>query len=455
MLRPIEHIATSPYSTRTQRAHRASITKLPPKAPSRTTAPRVARRRIAHEDWLAVVLLYPDLRACEALCRWLPRPPTVDPSKVRAPQSAVAALAHALRAFAPLRTLVLVKACTAPAGAVASAAALLRHTAAGGTYARIRGGDVFASERGRGLFGGVRIEVSDAAAEFAEGAEDAGTAEDEDEPLQLVPPGGADSAPRLVRPYGFVHEHMWRPSSGAAPCALAVETCVFDARAGGFLKSGGVVLVVASESHRMKVHVSVDTRAQTQENAHAHVDSEKNARVKAPLDEELAVFIPADRGQPLPEGARRWWERWFEARPREERRNRGETLRARKPLGPRGNQRAQDDGTAAAVWRLELRGQKCGVRRGVGTRRLSSGRAGETQIPAKDHQRCACNGGGARRARVWRRMKGEMEQRSGFGGAANDVGSVHKKDRLETLIAAKALQEENARVNYVPRHIDT
>ncbi|KAJ7478141.1 hypothetical protein FB451DRAFT_1452371 [Mycena latifolia] len=130
-------------------------------------------------------------------------------SNPSAPQSAIAALAHALRASAALRTLALVKACTAPACAVVSAAALLRLTApmqAEGTYARIGGSDAFASERGRGLFGGVRIAVSDAAAEFPEGAEDAGTAEDKDEPLQLVPPGGADSAPRLVRPYGFVHD---------------------------------------------------------------------------------------------------------------------------------------------------------------------------------------------------------------------------------------------------------
>ncbi|KAJ7478182.1 hypothetical protein FB451DRAFT_1452444 [Mycena latifolia] len=159
------------------------------------------------------------------------------------PPTTVAALAHALRAF-PLRTLALVKACAAPERAGASAAALLHRlprlttvrvrllradsaqsVQEAGTYERVGGSDVFASERGRGLFGKVfASRYRMALAEFVEGNVDVGTAEDEDESLEFVPPGGGESAPHLVRPYGFVHEHMWHGSTGAAPWAWAVET---------------------------------------------------------------------------------------------------------------------------------------------------------------------------------------------------------------------------------------
>ncbi|KAJ7478092.1 hypothetical protein FB451DRAFT_1556920 [Mycena latifolia] len=113
------------------------------------------------------------------------RPTTTCP-----PCIAVAVLAHALRAFAALATLALVKACAAPALAVASAAALLRRlprlTAAQsmGTYTRVS--DVRASERGRGSLAGRPW-----------------TDKDEDAPLQLVLPRDADSASHLVWPYGF------------------------------------------------------------------------------------------------------------------------------------------------------------------------------------------------------------------------------------------------------------
>ncbi|KAJ7478127.1 hypothetical protein FB451DRAFT_1452344 [Mycena latifolia] len=123
--------------------------------------------------------------------------------------------------------LTLVKACTVPVRAVASADTHLRHlprllrpdsvqpVQGAGTYARVGPTDVFESERARGLFG---VEFASryrlALAEFAEGNQDAGTYEDEDAPLPLV------------LPYGFVHEHMWHGSTGAAPWAWAwaVET---------------------------------------------------------------------------------------------------------------------------------------------------------------------------------------------------------------------------------------
>ncbi|KAJ7478168.1 hypothetical protein FB451DRAFT_1556948 [Mycena latifolia] len=143
-----------------------------------------------------------DVAALPTACPSLLFAPCVDP-----PPTAVAALAHALRAFAALRILALVKACAAPECAITSAAALLRRLprvttvrmrllradSARSSYTCAGSSDVYASERARGIFGG----------EFA--SADARADEDDDAPLQFVPPGDPDSAPHLVRPYGFVH----------------------------------------------------------------------------------------------------------------------------------------------------------------------------------------------------------------------------------------------------------